>query len=185
MFLFSKISDLRDSVIINNLSYFLVDEKNILDVGCGDGRLSQKIVKKYMVKIHGVDVFDSGEKLIDFTLFDGKKIPFKNNFFDSVLLVDVLHHLEKPELLLDEAFRVSKKSVIIKDHFYENNFDLFFLKIFDFLGNIFPYAKTPFNFKSKNEWEKMFKNKKYKKIEWRAKVIPLINCPEIMFKIKK
>ena len=179
-----NISENRDNAILDNLDSFLNGEKKVLDLGCGDGRLSEKISEKYGVKVHGVDVFDSGEKNIDFSLFDGKKIPFKNNSFDSVFIFDVLHHTKNPEDLLDEVFRVSKKSVIIKDHFYENNFDLFLLKIFDFLGNLFPYSKTPFNFKSKKEWKKMFKNFDYETIEWRAKVIPFITCPEIMFKIK-
>lgn len=40
-------------------------------------------------------------------------LPYKNDSFDSVVMLDVLEHLYDPSVLLEEAIRVSRKNIII------------------------------------------------------------------------
>ena len=151
-----KAADVRERDLMSKLSAFLSGEKRILDVGCGSGKLSKRISEEFGLRIHGIDLKEPEEKLIPFKLFDGKKVPFKDNCFDSVFLFDVLHHIKRGEnrrLLLSECLRVSKNSVIIKDHYYSNFFQLQWLKLMDFFGNISSTVCIPFNFISKKQWE--------------------------------
>lgn len=86
----------------------------ILDVGCGDGLISELIGKKTGAKMYGVDVADAAVRLsrkrgIDSKIFDvNKEIPFKNSFFDAVYCGEVLEHVFDVDNLIDEIKRVLK-----------------------------------------------------------------------------
>lgn len=90
----------------------LVEEKSVLDVGAGDGLISS------LLDIKGIDNDEEGvrlarEKGADVILGDAYQIPFEDESFDSVLMADVLEHLEFPEKGLLEARRVLKKYLYI------------------------------------------------------------------------
>jgi len=42
-----------------------------------------------------------------------RNLPFQDGTFDTVVMLDVLEHVYAPEVLLEEAVRVSKKYIII------------------------------------------------------------------------
>jgi len=163
----------------------LGEERTGLDVGCGNGRLSKKIQEQLNLELVGVDVYKAKNAKIDVHLFDGRKLPFSDNSFDSVFLIDVLHHAQDSEILLKESLRVAKKSVLIKDHYYENKFGLQVLKIADLFGNFLAKVPTPFYFKSKKDWEIFLQSFDYQTIEWRSSLLPRIAFPQIIFKISK
>ena len=85
-----------------------LEGKRILDAGCGDGRVSYEISKKG-AEVWGIDFSNraiSFAKLlapeVNFVVGDLKKIPFENNFFDDIVMVEVLEHippLEIPQVL--------------------------------------------------------------------------------------
>ncbi len=92
--------------------------ERVLDLGCGNGRFYQ-FLKEKDVDYVGVD---KAEKLIEkarkeypkakFKTADALKLPFKDNSFDFVISIAVLHHMpsEKTRLqFLREAKRVLKK----------------------------------------------------------------------------
>jgi len=163
----------------------LKNEKTILDVGCGSCKFSNKIQKRFNVKLRGIDIVEPKEKIIKFDLFDGETIPFKDNAFDAVLFVNVLHHTDTQNKLIKEALRVSKKSVFIKDHYYENKKQLFILKTADKLGNFLTNTKTPFLFKSLQDWDKLVDENNGEKILWKSKLTEKIYIPQIMVKLNK
>ncbi|MFH1751552.1 MAG: class I SAM-dependent methyltransferase [archaeon] len=169
-----KADYLRKQDILVNLEGFIEKEKTVLDVGCGNTVLSKETADKFKLKVSGVDLIEPVKQLIDFKLFNGRRIPFKDNSFDSVLLFDVLHHIrnekEKQELL-KECFRVSRNSIIIKDHYYSNFLQKQYLKAMDFTTNFLHKVKTPFNFISKQEWLEM---KPQKLKFWKFKRIPQV-----------
>ena len=90
----------------------------ILDIGCADGYLTNCIAKATVpTKIVGTDVldgslayarkrYDSG--LFSFVRADAQSLPFEDNYFDAVYLLEVIEHLEKPEMCLHEIYRVMK-----------------------------------------------------------------------------
>jgi len=174
----------RDTAILNGLERLLNGEKTLLDVGCGNGRFTAKISKKFNLDIQGIDIYCPKTTHSPVLVFDGKTIPFADNSFDSVFFIDVLHHTKDIEQILKEAFRVSKKSVIIKDHYCENHFERSILKLFDFIGNLRPEVPIPYNFKSSNEWDQILKDYSVKRIAWRSPVCPGIFTNQVMYKVQ-
>lgn len=93
-------------------------EKSVLDIGCGDGFLLKKLLEKNKnIKALGVDISPMAvekakENGIDCMLLDiTERLPFEDNSFESVILLDVLEHMFQPELVLREAVRVASDHV--------------------------------------------------------------------------
>jgi len=101
----------------------LVKEKNVLDIGCGDGllliALREKGVKGVGVDVSDVAIKKCREKGLEAVLMDvnDSHIPFPDKFFDLVILSDVLEHLYDPSSLLQEAKRLSGKILISVPNF--------------------------------------------------------------------
>jgi ubiquinone/menaquinone biosynthesis C-methylase UbiE len=86
---------------------------NILDFGCGTGQ-SVEYFKSLLPTSRwtGVDIEFSPEvnarkdSNAHFVTYDGYELPFANNYFDLVYSSQVLEHVRKPELALQEVARV-------------------------------------------------------------------------------
>ena len=65
--------------------------------------------------ITGIDVLLRDHTHIPVVEFDGTTIPFPDRSFDTLVFVDVLHHTNDPVLLLREAARVARNTIVIKD----------------------------------------------------------------------
>lgn len=147
---------LRWRYLVTHLSPYLNKVNTVLDLGASCGRLANELSKKYpKIKFTGVDTHVQPKTFIPIKKYDGKKLPFPNNSFDCVMLIDVLHHDENPETILQEAKRVSKKYILIKDHYWNNKLDFLLLKYADYFGNK-PYGiKLPYKFLKNLEWENL------------------------------
>ena len=64
-----------------------------------------------VVKITGIDVLVRNDTYIPVEKYDGYHINKSNNSVPATMMIDVLHHTEKPELVLKEAVRVSKVGI--------------------------------------------------------------------------
>ncbi|MBC8374281.1 MAG: class I SAM-dependent methyltransferase [Planctomycetes bacterium] len=111
--------------------------QKILDVGCGDGRIAKTLSGQLGdgCEISGIDVLVRDSVEISVTRYDGRTIPFGDDSFDTVLLVDVLHHTVDAAWLLTEAARVARGCVIVKDHVCESRADKWLLSFMDWVGN--------------------------------------------------
>jgi len=90
---------------------------NVLDFGCGPGSFLCAIAS-FCGEITGVDISkgfaESSSKTIDELKLDNAKaihiepdtLPFDNECFDVIIMVDIIHHLENIDKSLTEAFRV-------------------------------------------------------------------------------
>lgn len=150
----------RCNAIIACLESFFPDESaTVLDLGCGDGRIAQALIQiKSHLRFLGLEIQAREHCAIDYKLFDGKFIPFNDNSFDYVLLVDVLHHTNDYAALLKEAARVAKKAVIIKDHYAHNRIDFLLLAIADWVGNWSYAVPLPYNYKNYQQWQQLFRD---------------------------
>jgi SAM-dependent methyltransferase len=80
----------------------------ILDVGCSDGRFGQ-LLEEMGHRVTGVDIEASPgveqriSRFVRANLEEGLSQHFEKEFFDIVVLADVLEHVRSPEILLREA----------------------------------------------------------------------------------
>jgi ubiquinone/menaquinone biosynthesis C-methylase UbiE len=63
-------------------------------------------------------------------IYNGLDIPFKDNSFDVVLILFVLHHAAEPARLLREAKRICRRSVIVFEDYIESWPDLIHFRLF-------------------------------------------------------
>jgi SAM-dependent methyltransferase len=90
----------------------LSEGRSLLDVGCGTGTMLG-----YLSRYGAVRGVDADEAAISFCrqrgvdnvqLYDGRKLPFRDQTFDLVTMFDVLEHIEDDRFALEEVFRVLK-----------------------------------------------------------------------------
>jgi len=81
-----------------------------LDVGCGVGQVVARLTEAGY-QAYGVDVSEpSIARAKKFCprceVYDGRKLPFADNFFDSAGALNVLEHVDEPEAFIQEVVRV-------------------------------------------------------------------------------
>ncbi len=95
---------------------------SILDIGCGDGRITNLLASKY--RVVGTDFVFAPLKNISpaKSCMNINALAFKPSCFDLVLLTEVLEHLpaEIFRNALEEIQRVSKKYILITVPYREN-----------------------------------------------------------------
>ena len=114
-------------------------------------------------KVTGIDV-DNTSLYNDITpiIYDGKKIPLKDNTFDEATIICVLHHCPNQTQVLKEVMRVSKKAIIIEDT-YRNKFEHLLIAVRDSIENWEFYKHE---YKSNDDWKSLCNNN-----GWRVKHI--------------
>ena len=142
---------------------FIEKKGKILDIGCGSGIVAQEFKNFFEAEIVGVDIQDKRLTDIPFKLMNGEDIPFTENSFDIVLISYVLHHCEKPIVLLKEAKRVSRGKIIIYEDIPKNLLSKFFCFIHNLTFNLFFQSRNEKetaigNFKKREEWKQIFNN---------------------------
>jgi len=98
------------------------DVSTILDVGCGDGRIINRLTKRF--RAVGIDYsYNSLKYLIkNAACASSEKLPFRDKSFDLVLCCEVLEHLpnEMFKATLAEIARVSRQHILVSVPYKEN-----------------------------------------------------------------
>tara|TARA_B100000787_G_scaffold144420_1_gene114271 strand:- start:1738 stop:2418 length:681 start_codon:yes stop_codon:yes gene_type:complete len=141
----------------------------ILDFGCGSMGISKELQKYSFVKqIIGTDTYNFKYKT--------KKMKYiqsdfffksKNNKFDLIIAVDVLHHIG-----IDDAYKILKKlskiskHIIIKDHFEHGFFSRHLLRFVDFYANYAYGVNIPDKYFDYRSWNKTVKKSSLQEIKF-------------------
>ena len=90
------------------------------------------------------------------TIYDGHRMPFKDDQFDTSLILFVLHHTYDPTELLIEAKRVSKKIIVFED-IVTSSTHKFLTAALDSLLNL-EFYDQPHTNKRDEEWRTLFRH---------------------------
>lgn len=116
----------HDVLKSHRISNYINKGDYVLDVGCGDGKRLQQISIFKEIKPYGIDLLEESGKpqstpfqsiysTLNLTSYNGKDIPFPNDFFNVSMICYVLHHLSKElnSRIVSEAIRCSKDRIIV------------------------------------------------------------------------
>ncbi len=98
--------------IFNDMVNSIGKDLRILDVGCGDGVISEPLIKMghFVAAVDLPTVATSAHKCKVSSVMagDAETLAFANGTFDLVIASEVLEHLWAPESFIEEAFRTLK-----------------------------------------------------------------------------
>lgn len=96
-------------------------DKIVLDIGCGAAGKSLYYASQGANKVYGLDIVEryreealalAREKGLEdkfiFVRGDASKAPFKDDYFDTIIMNDAMEHVDNPLQVLDECNRVLK-----------------------------------------------------------------------------
>jgi len=102
---------------------------SVLDIGCGGGLLTNYLAQKGHL-VTGVDLSESSlqiardldtTKSVNYIKANAYQLPFSDKSFDVVCAMDILEHVEQPQVLIQEASRVLKKDGLFFFHTFNRN----------------------------------------------------------------
>jgi SAM-dependent methyltransferase len=165
----------RARVLAGSLAAKIPSGSSVLDIGCGDGTIASLIMDRNpTITIQGIEFAPRPSCRIPCKPFNGISIPHAPGSFDVCMFVDVLHHTQGVEPLLLEACRVSRRYVLIKDHLAQNRLDFKILQFMDWVGNCPHGVILPYNYQTRDQWDRHFSNAGIRRIagEDRVKLYP-------------
>ena len=113
----NKIASIRkDWGLIETL---IEENRNILDIGCGDGMLMEQLQKNLNAKTHGIELDrELASKAIakGFNVIHGDAeidlMQYSNHSFDYVILSQTLQAMMRPKDILSELLRIGSKAIV-------------------------------------------------------------------------
>lgn len=109
---------------IEHIAYDLILEEvapgsKVLDLGCGDGTLLQKLQEQKQAVPYGVEISEDGvSQCVEKGLYcyqgdiDEGLADYKDNSFDYVILNQTLQITKRPSYVLKEMMRISKNTIV-------------------------------------------------------------------------
>lgn len=113
-----NLCEIRSDRIFNYTKNMKFDYFDYLDVGCGNSITTKYISSTLGVWGFGIDVVDLTTPLLkdnefSFEKCDGKHIPYSDNTFKIITVINVLHHIFYLGSFLKELNRVLKKDGVL------------------------------------------------------------------------
>ena len=91
----------------------------VLDLGCGDGSLLEKLVRTKEVRGSGIEISDEGVRsciakglaVLQGDIDEGLR-DYPDRSFDYIILNQTLQAVKKPDVVMEEMLRVGEKAVV-------------------------------------------------------------------------
>lgn len=107
-------------------------KSKVIDLGCGNGSLLEKLIKEKNAAGEGVELSSSGAEICKLKGLKvhrrriDEKLPFADNSFDYAVCNVTIQMVMYPEILLSEMKRISKYQIVSFPNFgyYKNRLDL-------------------------------------------------------------
>jgi len=113
-----------DTDIQRVIADLVPEGSRVLDLGCGDGALLERLVRQRQCSGYGIEIADAnvlacvrrGVNVLQINLREGLTA-FQDQSFDVVLQIDTLQHLRNAEVMLRETARVGRIGIIVFPNF--------------------------------------------------------------------
>jgi SAM-dependent methyltransferase len=133
---------------------------SVLDVGCGEGYVTEELRARGVREVVGVDIVDlRRDKDGPFSLYDGRTLPFPAQRFDLVMLNFVLHHVPDDLKigLIREALRVTRGALFVLEDTPATALDRFVSRRHGDAYRRKIDSAAPFGFLTLEEWRWLFR----------------------------
>ncbi|HWI71844.1 MAG TPA: class I SAM-dependent methyltransferase [Baekduia sp.] len=96
--------------------------RSVLDVGCGEGVLTQQWAKRLEGRVVGIDLEDPAiqaewekrrEPNLEYRVMKAENLPFVDGEFDVATAIEVLEHVPDPEHTVAEMARCASKHLLV------------------------------------------------------------------------
>jgi 2-polyprenyl-3-methyl-5-hydroxy-6-metoxy-1,4-benzoquinol methylase len=96
--------------------------RSVLDVGCGEGVLTQRWAERLEGRVVGIDLEDPALQTewaarrapnLEFRVMKAEALPFGDGEFDAATAIEVLEHVTDPEHTVAEMARVARSHLIV------------------------------------------------------------------------
>ncbi len=132
---------------IKMIERFIREKTKILDIGCGTGNFLNRIKKiNTETELTGIDqsrkmieIAERKFKDIKFFSASGDSLPFENDYFDLITIIDAFYYLKNKERVFFECHRVLKQGAHL--FIYTPSTDDFFSKLLIKFIKYFPTEK--------------------------------------------
>jgi SAM-dependent methyltransferase len=154
-FLHRSAGGLRDDRVVTGVASLAPAARSMLDIGASDGRVAARVAGMLgIVDVHGADVQLQPDPAIPVVEYDGRSLPFDDDRFDLVTIVDVLHHADDPTAVVRDALRVLTPggAIVVKDHLRLGAWSNMVLYAMDTASNFGVHTRAGGRYLSVDEW---------------------------------
>jgi ubiquinone/menaquinone biosynthesis C-methylase UbiE len=154
---------LRENEIGRKLAPYLAPGTEVLDLGSGTGLISRWLAARVGIRPTLADVTDFDNRVLDFPylrMADPVSVPVEDRSFDVVMMLFVLHHVERwedQERLVQEARRIARRRVLILEDTPTSRLDRIMNIAWDWVLNLRHGIPTPFTFRTVEGWSRLFR----------------------------
>jgi SAM-dependent methyltransferase len=99
---------------------------------------------------------------VPYVVYDGARLPFRDDAFDTTLISLALHHCAQPEAVLDEAVRVTRARLLVVESVYRSRGERFWLDLLDAQLNRRRHGgrmNVPLAFRRPEGWRALFESR--------------------------
>jgi SAM-dependent methyltransferase len=146
---------------------FIVGSR-VLDLGAGESYVGAALFSLYGIWVCSADIGAFRRVPGPYVTYDGIRLPFVDDAFDTTLTLLTLHHCESPERVLDEAVRVTRGRLIVIESVYRNRRERLWLDVLDHRLNRYRHQggmSIPVTFRRPEEWRHVFESRRLRTIE--------------------